>query len=66
MKRDSIWAITAGIFLTMLVLLVVVRVLFSNDVALYLIPMYVFTIFLWLNAYRVSRKKAKISVNPSI
>ena len=26
----------------------------------------VFAVFLWLNAYRVSRKKAKISINPSI
>jgi hypothetical protein len=37
--------------------LVVVRVLFPNDVALYMIPTSVFEIILWLNAYRISRKK---------
>jgi hypothetical protein len=67
MKRDSIWAVLAGLLLTMLVLLVVVRSLFPNDVILYIIPMYVVMIVLWLNAYRVSRKKqAGSSVNPSI
>jgi hypothetical protein len=50
----------------MFVLFLVIGYLFPDDVDLYLIPMYVFTIFLWLNAYRVSRKKAKSSVNPSI
>jgi len=58
LKRDSIWAITAGLLLTLLATLVVVRVLFPNDVALYMIPASVFEIILWLNAYRVSRKKA--------
>ena len=57
MKKDSVWAILAGILLTMLVLLFAVKLLFPNDVVLYIIPMYVATIFLWLNAYRVSRKK---------
>ena len=60
MKRDSIWAILAGILLTMFVLFVVVRYLFPNDVALYIIPMYLFTIFLWLNAYRISRKRKAV------
>jgi len=53
----------AGILLTLLGTLVVVRVLFPNGVALYMIPTSVFEVILWLNAYRVSRKKA---VNPSI
>ena len=44
--------------LTLLATLVVVRILFPNDVALYMIPTSVFEIILWLNAYRVSRKKA--------
>jgi TctA family transporter len=67
LKKDGVWAILAGILITMLVLLVVVRFLFPNDVILLTIPMYVAMIVLWLNAYRVSRKKqAGSSVNPSI
>ena len=50
----------AGILLTMFMLFVVVRYLFPNDVVLYIIPMYLFTIFLWLNAYRISRKRKAV------
>ena len=60
MKKDSIWAILAGILLTMLILLFVARLLFPNDVVLYIIPMYIATIILWLNAYRISRKKKAV------
>ncbi len=60
MKRDSVWAILAGILLTLLVLLVVEELVFPNMVALYMIPMSALVVFLWLNAYRVSRKKQAV------
>ena len=60
MKRDSIWAILAGILLTLLVLLVVEELVFPNKVALYMIPMSVLVVVLWLNAYRISRKKQAV------
>ena len=56
MKRDSIWAIVAGILLTIVLVLIVEELLFPNEVAVYLIPFGVFIVFLWLNAYRMSRK----------
>jgi len=52
----------AGILLTGVLVTLAVWVLFPNDLAVYVFPLYVFTILLWYNAYRVSRKKA---VNPS-
>jgi hypothetical protein len=60
LKKDSIWAILAGILLSMLLILVAVRLLFPNDVVLYIIPMYIATIVLWLNAYRISRRKQAV------
>ncbi len=57
MKRDSIWAFLAAILLTLLVLLVFVRMFFPNDLAPAMIAIYAGMIVLWLNAYRVSRKK---------
>jgi len=66
LKRDSIWAIVAGILLTIPPLLVIERLFFPEDLSPTMIVTGVFAVFLWLNAYRVSRKKAKISINPSI
>ncbi len=60
MKRDRIWAILAGILLTLLVLLVVEELVFPNMVALYMIPMSALVVFLWLNAYRISRKRQAV------
>ena len=62
MKRDSIWAIVAGILLTIFVLLTFEELFFPAEVAPSMIAGGAFAVFLWLNAYRVSRKKA---VNPS-
>ena len=64
MRRDSVWALLAGLLLTLIGVLVVVWVLFPDDVVLFMIPMYVFAIALWLDAYRVARKKT--AVDPSI
>ena len=50
----------AGILLTMLVLLVVIRDLFPDYVDLYLVPVAFFTIFLWLNGYRMSQKQKEL------
>ena len=57
MKQDSIWAITTGILLTLLLVLIVEGAFFPQDVGATMIPIGVFDVFLWLNAYRVSRKK---------
>jgi len=57
LKRDSIWAITAGILLTLLLVLIVEEAFLPQDVAVTMIVTGVFAVFLWLNAYRVSRKK---------
>jgi len=63
LKQDSIWAFVAGILLTLLVLFVFEGLFFPRDLGITMIPAGAFVLFLWLNAYRVSRKKA---VNPSI
>jgi hypothetical protein len=63
MKRDSIWAFVAGILLTSVALSVFVWAFFPDDFLEYAFPLYVFEVLLWLNAYRVSRKKMS---NPSI
>ena len=63
MKKDSVYAFVAGILLTMLLVFVAFKLLFPDDIYPYLVSAYVFTIVLWLYAYRVSRKKA---ANPSI
>ena len=63
MKKDSLYAFVAGILLTMLLVFVAFKLLFPDDIYPYLVSAYVFTIILWLYAYRVSRKKP---VNPSI
>jgi len=57
----------AGILLTLLVVLVVEEALRPQDVGMTMIPTGVFGVFLWLNAYRISRKKKIVySINPSI
>ena len=58
----------AGILLTIVALLVVGVLLFPRAAAVYMIFGGAFAFFLWLNAYRVSRKKRATgaSVNPSI
>jgi len=49
-------------------MLVIEVFLFPREIAVYMIPMGAFVVFLWLNAYSVSRKKKTngASVNPSI
>jgi uncharacterized membrane-anchored protein len=59
--RDSIWAIVAGILLTIVLLLVVEEVFLPQDVSLTMIPLGAVIVFLWLNAYRVARKKQSVS-----
>lgn len=47
--------------LTLLMWLVVVEGIWPASVSLYLIPMSVFIILLWLNGWRVTRKKQRAS-----
>ena len=48
----------AGILLTAVLMSAVVWVLFPSDFLVFAFPLYLFEVLLWLNAYRVSRKKA--------
>jgi len=57
LKRDSIWAIVAGILLTIAVVLTIEELFFPDEVAPSMIASGTFAVFLWLNAYRVSRRK---------
>ena len=57
--RREVYGVLAGLLLTMLVILVVVRILFPNDLLLFVIPMYVATIVGWLYAYWVTRKQIR-------
>ena len=57
MRRDSVWAFVVGIVLTLLALLAVDQLVFPNDAVGFWIVGLCFGLFLWLNAYRVSRKK---------
>jgi heme/copper-type cytochrome/quinol oxidase subunit 4 len=66
MKQDGVWAFIVGIVLTLLALLVVDQLVFPNDAAGFWIAGLGIGLFLWLNAYRLSRKKAKSSLNPPI
>jgi hypothetical protein len=61
-KKDSIYAITAGILLTILILGIIVELVSPRNFSLYMIAGSVFAIFLWLNAWRVTRKKKKNSI----
>ena len=61
MKKDSPYAFVAGIILTLLVWLVVVEIIWPSSVSLYFIPISIFIIILWLNAWRVTRKKQQPS-----
>ena len=54
MKKNSVWAFVAGILLSAALLSVFVWIMTPNDFAVYAIPLYMFEIILWLNAYRVS------------
>jgi len=58
LNRDSIWAIVAGILLTIAILLTMEELFFPEGVAPSMIVGGAFAVFLWLNAYRISRKKA--------
>ena len=62
MKKDSIYAIVAGMILTLVLWLIVVEIIWPASVSLYFIPMSVFIIILWLNAWRVTRKKQKAAI----
>ncbi len=57
MKKDSPYAILAGIVLTLLVWLAVVEIIWPASVSLYFVPMSVFIVALWLNGWRVSKKQ---------
>jgi hypothetical protein len=59
LKRDSIYVIVAGMILTLLVWLMVVEIIWPANVTLYFIPISIFIITLWLNAWRVTRMKQK-------
>jgi hypothetical protein len=59
LKKDSPYAFVAGIILTLLAWLTVVEVIWPASVPLYLIPMSIFIIILWVNAWRVMRKQQK-------
>jgi hypothetical protein len=52
------YGIVAGIILTLLMWLVVMEVLWPESVPLYVVPMCVFVIILWLNAWRIAKKGA--------
>ena len=60
MKRDSIWAFLVGILLTLLGVLAIDEVLFPNDMIVFLVPTSAVMIFLWLNGYRIARKKKAV------
>jgi len=67
LNQDSIWAIVAGILLTIVFALVFEELFFPRDLGMTMIPSGAFALFLWLNAYRTSRKKKTVSsINPSI
>jgi hypothetical protein len=57
MRQNSVWAFVAGTLLTGAVLSVFVWELYPSEFFVYAFPLYVFEILLWLNGYRVSRKK---------
>jgi hypothetical protein len=56
MKRNNVWALLAGVFLALLLVLIAVRVFFPEDVVFPMISMYVLIFLLWLHVYRVLRK----------
>ena len=58
MKRDGIYAIEAGMILTLVLWLIVVDIIWPASVSLYLIPISVF-IILWLNAWQVTKDRLK-------
>jgi hypothetical protein len=61
MSRDSVWAILAGILLTLLALLVFEELFFPKDLGITMIPSGAFAVFLWLNAYRIGKKKRSVT-----
>jgi hypothetical protein len=58
LRKDIPYGIVAGIILTLLMWLVVMEVITPESVPLYAIPMCVFIIILWLNAWRIAKKTA--------
>jgi hypothetical protein len=61
LKKDSPYAFVAGIILTLVLWLIVVEIIWPASVPLYFIPISIFVIILWLNAWRVTRKKQQAS-----
>jgi hypothetical protein len=60
LEKDTSYAIVAGIILTLTLWLIVMELVWPAYVSLYIIPMSVFAIILWLNAWRVTKKKQKV------
>jgi hypothetical protein len=58
LKKDIPYGIVAGIILTLLMWLVVMEVIRPESAPLYVIPMCVFVIILWLNAWRIAKRTA--------
>jgi hypothetical protein len=52
------YGIVAGIIFTLLIWLVVMEAIWPESVPLYVIPMCVFVIILWLNAWRIAKRQA--------
>jgi hypothetical protein len=57
MKQDSAWALTAGALLTLFGVLVIEALFLPSALGMSMVPMGAFAIFLWLNGYRVSKKR---------
>ncbi len=59
MKKDSPYAFVAGIVITLVLWLIVVEIIWPASISLYFFPISIFVIIVWLNGWRVSRKREK-------
>jgi len=57
MSQDNTRTFVVGILLAFLVVLVIDLVFFPGDLGMAMVPMGAFALVLWLNGYRVSKKK---------
>jgi hypothetical protein len=58
LRKEVPYGIVAGIILTLLIWLVMMEVIWPESIPLYVIPMCVFVIILWLNAWRIAKRQA--------
>jgi len=54
-KRSDIYGVVAGIFLTILGVLIIWKIVSPSNTSLYMIPISIGMIVTWVYAYRISR-----------